>query len=119
MVNADDASAASDPLCVVLCNAPADKAEHVARAVLEPRLAACVNIVPGVVSLYWWQGELCRDGESTLLIKTRTSLVAELDRAIRAAHPYDVPEVIVLPLDPARGNRAYLDWVRAETKPPA
>jgi len=112
-------SADEDALCVVLCNAPPDKAEDIARAVLEGHLCACVNIVPGVVSLYWWKGELCRDGESTLLIKTRASLVAELTRAIRAAHPYEVPEVIALPIDPSKGNPAYLDWLRAETKPPA
>lgn len=103
------------PLRLVLCNAPADQAEVIARAVLEERLAACVNIVPGVVSLYWWQGALCRDGESTLLIKTRADLVEPLTEAIRSAHPYDVPEVIALPLQAGEGNAAYAAWVRAET----
>ena len=103
------------PLRLVLCNAPADQAEAIARAVLEKRLAACVNIVPGVVSLYWWQGALCRDGESTLLIKTRSDLVEPLTEAIRSAHPYDVPEVIALPLQAGEGNAAYAAWVRAET----
>jgi periplasmic divalent cation tolerance protein len=83
--------------------------------VLEKRLAACVNIVPGVVSLYWWQGALCRDAEATLLIKTRADLVEALTEAIRAAHPYEVPEVIALSLEPGEGNAAYAAWVRSET----
>jgi periplasmic divalent cation tolerance protein len=103
------------PLCVVLCNAPPDKAESIARSVLSERLAACVNIVPGVVSLYWWQGEVTRDAESTLLIKTRVDLVEALTAAIRAAHPYEVPEVIALPVSSGLGNPAYHAWVRAET----
>jgi periplasmic divalent cation tolerance protein len=102
-------------LRLVLCNAPPDKAEAIARAVLEKRLAACVSIVPGVVSLYWWQGALCRDAEATLLIKTRADLIEALTEAIRAAHPYDVPEVIALPLQAGEGNAAYAAWVRAET----
>jgi len=107
---------ASEPeLRVVLCNAPPDKAEDIARAVLDKRLAACVNIIPGVVSLYWWQGELCRDGESTLLIKTRAELVPALTEAIRAVHPYDVAEVIALPLGQGEGNDAYRAWVVSET----
>ena len=104
-------------LRVVLCNAPPQRAEEIARALLEKRLAACVNVVPGVVSLYWWQGEICRDAESTLLIKTRADLVEALTAAIRAVHPYEVPEVIALPMVAGEGNAAYHAWVRAETEP--
>jgi periplasmic divalent cation tolerance protein len=100
---------------VVLCNAPPDHAETIARALLEQRLAACVNIVPGVTSLYWWKGAITRDGESMLLIKTRPDLVAKLTDAIRAVHPYEVPEV--LELSPTgQGNPAYHAWVMAETE---
>jgi len=108
-------SPAEPALRVVLCNAAPDKAEEIARAVLDARLAACVNIVPGVTSLYWWQGAICRDAESTLLIKTRADLVPALTDAIRAAHPYDVPEVIALPLAEGEGNAAYRAWLVAET----
>lgn len=104
------------PLRVVLCNAPPEKAEEIARAVLTARLAACVNVVPGVVSLYWWQGAISRDAESTLLIKTRADLVPALTEAIRAAHPYEVPEVIALPIEAGEGNAAYHAWVAAETE---
>ncbi|MFT3774102.1 MAG: divalent-cation tolerance protein CutA [Minicystis sp.] len=103
-------------LRVVLCNAPPDKAEEIARAVLESRLAACVNIVPGVISLYWWQGAISRDPESTLLIKTRADLVPALTERIRAVHPYEVPEVIALPLVEGEGHAAYRAWVVAETE---
>lgn len=102
-------------LRLVLCNAPPDKAEDIARAVLDQRLAACVNILPGVVSLYVWKGAVCRDPEATLLMKTRRDLVPALTEAIRAVHPYEVPEVIALPLAPGEGNQAYLAWVVAET----
>lgn len=113
---ARDAGGVSEPaLRVVFCNAPPDKAEAIARAVLDARLAACVNIVPGVVSLYWWQGAMCRDAESTLLIKTRADLVPALTEAIRAAHPYQVPEVIAVPLAEGEGNDVYRAWVVAET----
>ncbi len=104
-------------LRLVLCNAPPDRAEEIARAVLERRLAACVNIVPGVISLYWWDGSIHRDLESTLLIKTTADLVPALTVAILAAHPYAVPEVIALPLAPDEGNAAYRAWLRAETAP--
>ena len=110
-------SSASGPqISVVLCNAPPDRAEAIAEALLEQRLAACVNIVPGVTSLYWWKGALTRDGESTLLIKTRTVLVEKLTSAIRAVHPYEVPEVIVLPVEVGQGNPDYFAWVAAETE---
>jgi periplasmic divalent cation tolerance protein len=110
------AGAEGEPaLRVVLCNAPPEQAEAIARAVLEARLCACVNVIPGVVSLYWWQGALCREGESTLLMKTRADLVPALTEAIRAAHPYEVPEVIALPLAEGEGNAAYRAWVVAET----
>ena len=103
-------------LSVVLCNAPPERAEAIARAILEARLAACVNIVPGVTSLYWWQGAIARDAESTLIVKTRADLVPALTEAIRAVHPYEVPEVIALPVAPGLGNEAYGAWVVAETR---
>lgn len=105
-------------ISVVLCNAPADRAEAIAQSLLDQRLAACVNIIPGVTSLYWWKGTITRDVESTLLIKTRTDLIEKVTSAIRAAHPYQVPEVVAIPLEPGQGNLDYHAWVVTETVEP-
>lgn len=106
----DDAS-----LVVVLVNAPPAVAPAIARALVERRLAACVNVVPRVVSVYRWEGAVVQDEESTLLVKTRAALVDAIAAAMPELHPYAVPEVIALPIDADRGNAAYLRWVRAET----
>jgi periplasmic divalent cation tolerance protein len=111
-------SATSLRISVVLCNAPPDRAEAIAQALLDQRLAACVNIIPGVTSLYWWKGAITRDVESTLLIKTRTDLLEKVTSAIRAVHPYQVPEVIAIPLEPGQGNLEYHAWVVTETLEP-
>ena len=93
-----------------------EAAEKVARALLEPKLAACVNILPGVESWYWWEGSLQQDQELLLMIKSRRSLLDSITAAVVQAHPYDVPEVISTSVD--GGNPAYLDWVRANAQGP-
>jgi periplasmic divalent cation tolerance protein len=103
------------PLAVVLVNAPPAVAPAIARALVERRLAACVNVVPRVASVYRWEGAVVEDEESTLVVKTRAALVDAIAAAMPELHPYAVPEVIALPIDAARGNAAYLRWVRAET----
>ena len=102
-------------ISVVLCTAPADEAGGLARQVVERRLAACVNIVPRVRSIYRWQGEICDDEESLLVIKTRTDCVAALTEALIDLHSYDTPEVIALPIDAGAGNAAYLQWLFKES----
>jgi periplasmic divalent cation tolerance protein len=102
-------------LRVVLCNAAPEQAKSIARALVERRLAACVNLVPGVVSVYRWNGAIEEAVETTLLIKTRADLVPALTAAIRELHDYDVPEVIALPILIGEGNDAYRAWVAAET----
>ena len=102
---------------VVLCNCPPADAERIARAVLDARVAACVNIVPGVRSLYWWEGAVCDAAESTLLIKTAAERVDALRETLCAAHPYAVPEIVVLDVDAAASLGAYVDWVRRESGP--
>ncbi len=114
---AGDGRPSLEPLSLVLCNAPSDDAVRIARALVERRLCACVNVVPGVTSVYRWKGELEVDAESTLLLKTRASLVGALTTAILELHPYEVPEVVALPIDGSAGNPAYLAWVLAETQP--
>jgi periplasmic divalent cation tolerance protein len=102
---------------VVLCNCPPADAERIARAVLDARAAACVNIVPGVRSFYWWEGAVCDEAESTLLFKTAAERVGALRDTLRAAHPYAVPEIVVLEVDAAASLGAYVDWVRRESGP--
>lgn len=98
---------------VVLCNCPPDHAERIARALVEARVAACVNAIPGVVSVYRWKGEVQRDDETTLLIKTREERIADLKDAIAKLHPYEVPEIVVLPVVDV--NASYAAWVDSET----
>lgn len=97
---------------VVLCNCPPSEAESLARALVQERLAACVNILPGVRSLYVWEGELCDDTEHTLLIKTSLQHVPALADRIRALHSYDTVEIVVLDVDVDLSDPRYVDWVR-------
>jgi periplasmic divalent cation tolerance protein len=87
----------------------AEDAERIARALVERRLAACVNVVPGVVSVYRWKGEVCRDGEVMLVIKTRAERIPALREALLALHPYELPELLALPID--SGHSPYLAWI--------
>lgn len=94
---------------VCLVTAPVAEAERIARALLEPRLAACVNIVPAVRSLYWWEGALQDDSEALLVIKTTAERVDAIRAALDDAHPYDVFELVVM--DVSAGNPPYLRWI--------
>jgi periplasmic divalent cation tolerance protein len=98
---------------IVLVTCPEESAETIAREVLRRRVAACVNIVPGIHSLYWWEGKVDRSKESLLLIKTRTALLGPLQRAVKEVHPYEVPEIIAFPV--THGDAAYLDWITKES----
>jgi len=102
-------------LCVVLINAPPGDAARIARALVERRLAACVNVVPGVTSFYVWKGALTEDVEATLLVKTRRARIAAITAAMKELHPYTVPEVVALPLLGGEGNPEYAAWVLENT----
>jgi periplasmic divalent cation tolerance protein len=95
---------------VVLCTvAAAEDAERIAGEVVGRGLAACVNILPGVTSIYRWKGTIERDEERLLVIKTRAERFEALREAIVALHPYEVPEVIALPVE--AGHAPYLAWM--------
>jgi periplasmic divalent cation tolerance protein len=87
----------------------AEDAERLARALVERRLAACVNVVAGVVSHYRWKGELCRDEERLLVIKTRAERLPALRASLAQLHPYELPELVALEI--TDGNQAYLEWL--------
>lgn len=84
-------------------------AERIAKVLIDRRVAACVNIIPGIVSHYCWQGKKCRDQEFLLLMKTPTSKLKLLEKTLLSLHPYDVPEFIHWPIE--GGYKQYLDWV--------
>ena len=88
-------------------------ADFIAKAVVEKRLAACVQITGTVTSTYQWEGEIETSDEWLLIMKTREDLYAELEKNLKAVHPYDVPEIIAVPV--VAGNSSYLDWVAKET----
>ena len=94
---------------VVFVTAPEPEAQGLAQVLVREKKAACVNIVPGVRSTYWWQGEIESDDESLLIIKTRLSVLDGLVEVVKKTHSYEVPEVIALPV--VGGNRDYLDWI--------
>lgn len=89
------------------------EARRIGEALLRERLAACVNIVDGMTSLYRWQGEVREGNEAILIAKTRRQLVEALTRRVVALHSYDCPCVVSLPIE--AGNPAFLDWIGAET----
>lgn len=101
---------------LVLTNLPdRASAERLAESLVERRLAACVNILAPCRSVYRWKGALQRDEEYPLLAKTSAERYPALEAAIREAHPYELPEIIAVPIE--RGLPAYLAWVDAETRP--
>jgi len=85
-------------------------AAGMARTLVERGLASCVNVIPGVTSVYRWEGKIHSDAEQQLIIKTTESRVAELSKALHELHPYDIPEFIVLPV--TEGSEKYLNFLR-------
>ena len=86
-----------------------ESATALARALVERRLVACVNVVPGVRSIYRWNGEIHEDAEVLLVIKTASERLEALTAAVNEMHSYDVPELVVLPVE--AGSQPYLDWI--------
>ncbi|MDD3352402.1 divalent-cation tolerance protein CutA [Zoogloea sp.] len=102
---------------LVLTNLPdADSARHIARQLIEGHLAACVNILPGCISVYHWKGQVEEAHEIPLLIKTTRERYPDLEAALLKAHPYELPEIVAIPLQ--QGLPGYLAWVAAETSCP-
>ena len=95
---------------IVLCTCPdTASAERIAEALVAEKLAACVNIVPGLTSMYIWKGDTVRDSESLLLIKTRLDVLVPLQEAVQRLHPYELPEFVSVSI--AEGSTAYLNWI--------
>jgi periplasmic divalent cation tolerance protein len=100
---------------MVFTNLPdSDIARSIARSLIDERLAACVNILPAMQSIYRWQGAVEEAGEVAVVIKTTEGLYPQVEAAIVKLHPYDIPEILALPI--VAGLPAYLDWIKSETK---
>ena len=111
------ATAAPSPrdFIVVVVTAPNHEvADRLAHTLVSEKLAACVNVLPGVRSVYVWKGEICNEGELLCLLKTRRELFPAVRQRLLALHPYEVPEIIALPL--VEGSEPYLAWLRDNTQ---
>jgi len=99
---------------IVLTTFPDEaRAREAARALLEAKLAACCTLFPGT-SFYWWKGQVNQDAEVVMIIKTLSSLYQELEKKLKESHPYEVPEIIALPI--VAGNQNYFDWIKEVTR---
>jgi periplasmic divalent cation tolerance protein len=90
------------------------EAEKAGRAIVAERLAACVNILPGMVSHYWWEGKVERGEEVVMILKTRASFADRVRKAVKAGHPYSTPAILVIPIEMVEDT--YLRWMMKETE---
>lgn len=95
---------------LVLVTCPASESENLAKTVVQERLAACVNVLPGIRSIYLWDGKLCNESEELLVIKSTGDAWIKLRNRVKELHSYDVPEIISLPIKD--GHQPYLDWIK-------
>ncbi len=100
---------------VALTTCRRDSSDRIAEEFVEKQLCACVSIVRGLSSVYRWKGEIEKEPEDLLIIKTTAGKIASLEQVLLASHPYDVPEFIVLPI--IEGHDAYLDWIARSVSP--
>src|SRR5512136_1375090 len=100
-----------DDLIIMTTTDSFELAQKIASALVEANEAACVNIIPGIRSIYRWQGKVCNEGEYLLLIKSSEGKFEAINARIHALHTYEVPEVIAVPL--AAGDSRYLEWLRS------
>ena len=102
----------SEPIVVLMTAANREEAGRIAEMLVSARLAACVQVLPEIQSIYRWGGEVARESEVLLLAKTTSSRFAELDRAVKEIHSYEIPEIIALPVTAI--SEPYLKWLQAE-----
>ena len=102
-------------ICIVYVTASnKEEAIKIGEDVVKKRLAACANIIEGMTSIYWWEDKVNKGSEAVLLLKTKSSLFAELEKTVKEIHSYTCPCVVAIPI--ANASETYADWVRNETK---
>lgn len=104
----------SEPVAVMMTAGSQEEAEKIAQALVGELLAACVNVVPGVTSVYRWEGAVQSDQEWLLIAKSQREVLEELVQRVQALHSYDVPEIIALPI--TGGSETYLHWIDQEVQ---
>jgi periplasmic divalent cation tolerance protein len=104
----------TDYAVVYITAATTVEAEKIASAIVEQKLVACVNMIPGMTSLFWWEGKLCREPEVFMMAKTQTRLFPQVVAAVKKLHSYKVPEIIMLPI--TEGAADYLQWIQDVTQ---
>ena len=102
----------SKQIVVLITTGSREEAGHIANALVAEMMVACVNVIPGVTSVYRWQGEVQRALEWLLIVKTRSEMLDQIIRRVKELHSYEVPEIIALPL--AGGSDTYLRWIDGE-----
>jgi periplasmic divalent cation tolerance protein len=101
-------------LFVYITTRDKDQARSIGRILVEEHLAACVNIIDGMESIYFWNNSICEDNEVILIAKTRDDLLAELSQRVKSLHSYECPCIVALPI--AGGNQEYLNWIKESTR---
>ena len=104
----------TDKVVVMVTVGDSEEASHLAKAIVEKKLAACVNMLPGINSWYWWEGKVIEDQEVLLIMKTSRGKFAELQKEVERLHSYAVPEIIALPV--VEGSTNYLSWIEESTR---
>jgi len=101
-------------IIVFVTCANSKQADKISQALIKAKLAACVNLINPINSLFWWQGKVDSCKETLLIIKTKRSLFSRLEKLIKSLHSYEVPEIIALPI--VKGSKKYLDWINDSTR---
>ena len=101
-------------IIIFITASSSEEAQKIAKALVEEKLVACVNIIPQIKSIYWWEGKVCKDDEVMLISKTKQSLCTTIVDRVNALHSYEVPEIISFPI--SEGSPEYLSWIENVTR---
>lgn len=104
----------AEEIVVFVTASSTEEAKKIAKRLVETKAAACVNIVSGICSIFRWQGEVCDESETLMIIKSQKHKFSDLEKTVKQEHSYDVPEIVALPI--VAGSKEYLDWIHEETE---